>query len=244
MVEFHGETDVGKRRQLNEDTVFASDGLFIVCDGMGGHKAGEVASKLAADVISNFVKRSENDPELTWPYGFDPRMSYDANRLATAIKLANRIVYRKSVSSDDYSGMGTTVVAVLVSPNRPEMTFGNVGDSRIYLIRDGAITQLTKDDSWVNLVSAADTSMMKNILTKALGAREDVDFEVFGRELRPGDVVLLCSDGLTNMLEDATILEIVTSYAGLDEASRQLVARANAQGGRDNISVLLVRYDG
>ena len=148
------------------------------------------------------------------------------------------------MSSDDYSGMGTTVVAVLVSPNRPSMTYGNVGDSRIYLISEGAITQLTKDDSWVNLVSAADTSMMKNILTKALGAREDVDFEVFDRELRPGDVVLLCSDGLTNMLEDATIQEIVAANPGLDEASRQLVARANAQGGRDNISVLLVRYAG
>src|SRR5262245_53192752 len=245
MLEFHGETDVGKRRQLNEDSIFAGDGLFIVCDGMGGHKAGEVASKLATDAIANFVKRSAEDPELTWPYGFDPRVSYDANRLITAIKLANRIVFRKAMSSDDYSGMGTTVVAMLCSTGRSEMTYGNVGDSRLYLIRGGVITQLTKDDSWVNLVSPADTSVMKNVLTKALGAREDVEFDVVSRALEAGDVLLLCSDGLTNMLSDAAIVEIVTAGArDLETACRQLVAEANAQGGRDNVSALLVRFGG
>jgi len=245
MLEFHGETDIGKRRQLNEDSLFAGDGLFIVCDGMGGHKAGEVASKLASDVIASFVKRSDNDPELTWPYGFDPRITYDANRLTTAIKLANRIVFRKAISSDDYNGMGTTVVAVLVSPTRAEMTFGHVGDSRIYLIRGGTMTQLTKDDSWVNLVSPSDTAMMKNVLTKALGAREDVEFDVVGKPLEPGDVMLLCSDGLTNMLPDPAILETVSAHPGdVEAACRALVARANEQGGRDNVSVLLVRYGG
>lgn len=246
MLVFHGETDIGRRRQLNEDTVFAADGLFVVCDGMGGHKAGEVASKLAVDVLANFIRRSEADLELTWPYGFDPSVPYNANRLRTAIKLANRIVYRKSVSSDDYSGMGTTVAVALVSPDRREMTYGHVGDSRIYLIRDRSMTQLTNDDSWVNLMQGNDpTSAMKNILTKALGAREDVDFEVVTKDLAPGDVVLLCSDGLTNMLSDDAILDLVVAHAAdLHEACRQLVSNANAQGGRDNISVLLVRYDG
>jgi len=245
MLEFHGETDVGKRRQLNEDSIYAGDGLFIVCDGMGGHKAGEVASKLATDAIANFVKRSAEDPELTWPYGFDPRVSYDANRLITAIKLANRIVFRKAMSSDDYSGMGTTVVAMLCSQGRSEMTYGNVGDSRLYLIRGRVMTQLTKDDSWVNLVSPADTSVMKNVLTKALGAREDVEFDVVSRPLQPGDVALLCSDGLTNMLSDAAIAEIVSAGArALESACRRLVAEANAQGGRDNVSALLVRFGG
>jgi serine/threonine protein phosphatase PrpC len=245
MLEFHGETDTGKRRQLNEDTIFAAEGLFIVCDGMGGHKAGKVASKLAADVVANFVKRSEDDPELTWPYGFDPRLSYDANRLTTAIKLANRLVYRKAISSDDYSGMGTTVVAVLVSRRSAEITYGHVGDSRLYLIRGGQMTQLTKDDSWVNLVSDADTSMMKNVLTKALGAREDVEFEVVTRALVPGDLVLLCSDGLTNMLPDAEILRTIGAHGGdVRTACRALVESANANGGRDNISALLLRYAG
>ena len=245
MLEFHGETDVGKRRQLNEDSIYAGDGLFIVCDGMGGHKAGEVASKLATDAIANFVKRSAEDPELTWPYGFDPRLSYDGNRLITAIKLANRIVFRKAMSSDDYSGMGTTVVALLCSPGRSEMTYGHVGDSRLYLIRGTTMTQLTKDDSWVNLVSPAETSVMKNVLTKALGAREDVEFDVVSRPLQPGDVMLLCSDGLTNMLSDAAIVEIVCAPGhDLEAACRHLVAEANAQGGRDNVSALLVRFGG
>ena len=245
MFEVHGKTDVGRRRQLNEDAIFAADGLFIVCDGMGGHKAGEVASRLATDVIADFIKRSQNDPELTWPCGFDPRLSEDANRLSTAIKLANRTVFHTSRSSDDYSGMGTTVVAVLVAPGRAEMTYGHVGDSRIYLIRDGAMTQLTKDDSLVNLVSADDAPAVKNVLTKALGVQEDVEFEVVGKELQAGDIVLLCSDGLTNMLPDPAILEVVTRQAGtLEEACRHLVAGANAQGGRDNISVLLGRYGG
>jgi serine/threonine protein phosphatase PrpC len=245
MLEFHGETDVGKRRQLNEDSIFSGDGLFIVCDGMGGHKAGEVASKLATEAIASFVKRSGDDPELTWPYGFDPRVSYDANRLLTAMKLANRIVYRKAMSSDDYSGMGTTVVAMLCSPGRAEITYGSVGDSRLYLIRGGTMTQLTTDDSWVNLVSPGDTSMMKNVLTKALGAREDVEFEVVARPLEPGDVLLLCSDGLTNMLTDAAIVETVVAHGNdVEAACRQLIANANAQGGRDNVSVLLVRFAG
>jgi serine/threonine protein phosphatase PrpC len=244
MLMFHGETDIGKRRQLNEDTILAADGLFIVCDGMGGHKAGEVASKLAVDVIANFIRRSEADLELTWPYGFDPTISYDANRLSTAIKLANRVVFRKSVSSEDYSGMGTTVAAVVVSPERPEMTYGHVGDSRIYRIRGDVMTQLTSDDSWINLMPGNDTATMKNVLTKALGAREDVDFDVVTAELAPGDVVLLCSDGLTNMLSDDAILAVVRAHpAELGAACRQLVSAANEQGGRDNISVLLVRYE-
>lgn len=245
MLEFHGETDVGKRRQLNEDSIYAGDNLFIVCDGMGGHKAGEVASKLATDAIASFVRRSADDPELTWPYGFDPKLSYDANRLITAIKLANRIVYRKAMSSDDYSGMGTTVVALLCSSGRSEMTYGHVGDSRLYLIRGSAIAQLTRDDSWVNLVSPADTAVMKNVLTKALGAREDVEFDVISRPLQPGDILLLCSDGLTNMLSDAAIAGIVSAHArDLGAGCRELVAEANAQGGRDNVSALLVRFDG
>jgi PPM family protein phosphatase len=244
MIVFHGETDIGKRRHLNEDTILAADGLFIVCDGMGGHKAGEVASKLAVDVIANFIGRSAVDLELTWPYGFDPAISYDANRLSTAIKLANRIVFRKSESTEDYSGMGTTVVAVLVSPDRGDMTYANVGDSRIYRVRGDAMTQLTRDDSLVNFVPGSDNPAMKNILTKALGSREDVDFDVVTTALASQDVLLLCSDGLTTMLSDDVILGIITAHrTDLSAACRNLVDLANERGGRDNISVLLVRYE-
>ncbi len=249
MITCHGQTDVGKRRTLNEDAILTSDGLFVVCDGMGGHKAGEVASQVAIDAIAAFVRRSGEDSEITWPYGFQTRVSHNGNRLRTAIKVANRAVFRKAASSDDYTGMGTTVAAMLVSPGKSQMTYANVGDSRIYLIRAGVMLQLTRDDSWLNLSWDAGTlddatmTSMKNVLTKALGAREDVDFEVSDRELNDGDIVLLCSDGLTNMLSDRQILEIVsTRAADLEQACNELVTAANAQGGRDNISAILVRY--
>ena len=246
MVTFFGQTDIGRRRSLNEDTIYAQDGLFIVCDGMGGHKAGEVASKLAVEAVAGFVRRSEEDPEMTWPYGYDTKLSYDANRLGTAIKLANRIVFRKGASADEYTGMGTTVATVLVASRRNQMTFAHVGDSRVYVVRAGTIRQLTRDDSWANAWSgeedAAD-SPVKNILTKALGAREDVEFDVVDEPLTAGDVVLLCSDGLTNMLSDTRILEILTAHApDLEAATGELIARANEEGGRDNISVVLFRY--
>ena len=249
MISYHGLTDIGRRRALNEDAIFVGEGLFIVCDGMGGHKAGEVASRLSVDVITAFAKRSGDDAEITWPYGLDPRLSFNGNRLRTAVKLANRAVFRKAASSEDYTGMGTTVVAILVAPHGPQMTFTNVGDSRIYRIRAGGIAQLTQDDSWANLewkVGTSDdtqTSTMKNVLTKALGARDDVDFEVAEDNLSDGDIILLCSDGLTNMLPDRRLLEIVSTHgADLEASGGALIASANAAGGRDNISAILVRY--
>lgn len=249
MLSFSSQTDVGRRRALNEDTVFAADDLFVVCDGMGGYKAGEVASQLATEVIAMFVKRSGEDTEITWPYGFQPNTSFDGNRLRTGIKLANRAVFRKGASSEDYTGMGTTVVAMITARSRPQMTFAHVGDSRIYLARGGAIEQLTRDDSWANIWGDADPDdavrkTMKHVLTKALGAQADVDFEVRDLELRNGDVLILCSDGLTNMVSDERMLEIISAGADLERASAALVAEANAAGGRDNISAILVRYDG
>lgn len=245
MVTYFGITDVGRRRLLNEDTIHAEASLFVVCDGMGGHKAGEVASKLAIDSIVAFVRRSGDDPEITWPYGFDPHMSFTGNRLHTAVKLANRAVFRKASSSDDYTGMGTTVATVLMPPGTPQMAYASVGDSRIYLLREGGILQLTRDDSWAAL-AADETSPgtgLRNVLTKAVGAREDVEFDVHTQALSDGDLLLLCSDGLTNMLPDATILDVVARHgANLEAACDALVAEANAQGGRDNISAILVRY--
>ncbi len=249
MIVSYGLTDVGRRRSLNEDTILIDDNLFIVCDGMGGHKAGEVASQLAIEVISRFVGRSGEDVDITWPYGFQVRSSLEANRLRTAIKIANRAVARKAATSEDYTGMGTTVTAAMIAPNRAQVTYANVGDSRIYLIRRGSIVQLSRDDSWANLPWGADGAdatvavNMQHVLTKALGAQDDVDFEVNSHELNDGDVLLLCSDGLTNMISDQRILEIVTKGSGsLKDACETLVSEANAQGGRDNISAVLARY--
>ena len=240
MIEFHGETDVGRQRPHNEDTIFAADGLFIVCDGMGAHRAGEVASRLATDAIAGFVGRSRSDPDLTWPCGLDPTLSDDANRLLNAIKLANQTVFAQSAASAEHRGMGTTVVAALVSRTGDQLVYGHVGDSRLYLIRDGAMAQLTRDDNLGDRLGP-DGRPLSHVLTKALGVGGDVEFDVVARELRKGDAVLLCSDGLTNMLPDPAILAIVTAHAGdVQEACRRLVAEANAQGGRDNVSVVLV----
>jgi protein phosphatase len=246
---FYGLTDVGRRRSLNEDTIYAQDDLFIVCDGMGGHKAGEVASALAVETIAGFIRRSAQDPEFTWPFGYDIRLSHEENRLATAVKLANLVVHRKGSSIDEYTGMGTTVVAALVSRRRGQMAYTHVGDSRLYLIRDGATHQLTRDDTWAGQAWSeepdAAASAMKHVLTKALGAREDVDFETAAVPLRDGDIVLLCSDGLTNMLPDARIRDIVLARdPDVAAGCQDLIAHANAEGGHDNVSVILVRHGG
>ena len=246
MFDAHGQTDIGRRRPLNEDSIFADSGLFVVCDGMGGHKAGEVASQLAIEAIAGFVERSRHDQEMTWPYGFDPLLSFEGNRLRTAIKLANRAVYRKAASADDYTGMGTTVAAVIASDRTLRVTYGHVGDSRVYLVRGSEMVQLTRDDSWANTgwadpLGEAEAAHLKNILTKALGAQEDVDFEIADLVLAPGDRLLLCSDGLTNMLSNAEMLEIIAAHpADLTRACDALITAANAHGGHDNISVILL----
>jgi protein phosphatase len=255
MLTFHAETDVGRRREHNEDAVYAGDGLLVVCDGMGGHQAGEVASQMTVEVIADFIARSRNDPELTWPFGFDTQLSDAANRLATAIRLANQAVFQKSIASEECRGMGTTVVAALVPRNRPEVVYAHVGDSRLYLLRDGALTQLTRDDSVAALISGGDAGessgsggepvLMRNVLTKALGVRDEVEPTVATGELRPGDLLLLCSDGLTTMLPDGAILEVLRAHGhDLEEACHRLVAAANQQGGRDNVTVLLARWEG
>jgi PPM family protein phosphatase len=248
MIEYCGRTDIGRRRARNEDSILVGERILVVCDGMGGHQAGDVASRIGVDTIGAFIGRSEADPELTWPYGFDPSVSFDANRIRTAIKLANRAIYTRAAAEDEYAGMGTTVVATLVAADgEPRFTYGHVGDSRIYLIRGGRMLQLTRDDSLANSAWAdADSgvgTVMKNVLTKALGVRPEVEFDVAGHDLLGDDIVLLCSDGLTNMLDDQAILEIVAhNDEHLEKTCDELVASANARGGRDNVSVLLLRY--
>ncbi len=248
MIQCCGRTDVGRRRSRNEDSILVGDGLLVVCDGMGGHQAGDVASRIGVDTIGAFISRSEADPELTWPYGFDPGVSADANRIRTAIKLANRAIYTRAAAEDEYAGMGTTVAATIVSrADEMRFTYGHIGDSRIYLVRGGQMPQLTRDDSLANSAWAdADAgvgTVMKNVLTKALGVRPEVEFDVAVHDLLDGDIVLLCSDGLTNMLEDPAILEIVArNDEHLEKTCDALVESANARGGRDNISVLLLRY--
>lgn len=252
MIEAYGQTDVGRRRKLNEDSflVDTETNLFAVCDGMGGHNAGEVASRMAIETLEAFIQKSAKDPkDITWPYGLDANLSFEANRLKTAIKLANKRVYKAADNREDYTGMGTTIVAALVSGN--VVTIGSAGDSRCYLVRDGKLTQLTKDDSWVSAAWAEgilsadeiDRHPLKNVITKAVGAKETIEIDTVEQRLQIGDLALLCSDGLHAMISDEEILRLLDPVpASLAEAAQRLIDAANEAGGKDNVSVLLVRY--
>jgi serine/threonine protein phosphatase PrpC len=250
MIEAFGRTDVGRRRKINEDSFLVSPetSLYAVCDGMGGHNAGEVASRMAVETISAFVERSAVEKEITWPWGLDAGLSFDANRLKTAIRLANSRVFQAADNREELTGMGTTVVALLISGDH--MTIGSAGDSRCYLVRDGQLKQLTRDDSWVSaalgegILNSDDVEHhpLRNVITKAVGARDTIDLDLVEHELQPGDVVLLCSDGLHGMVSDQDIARILASPPdSLEEASARLVAAANEAGGRDNVTVVLLR---
>lgn len=251
MLEAFGQTDVGRRRKLNEDNflVDTEANLFAVCDGMGGHNAGEVASKLAIETLGAFIRRSHKEKEITWPYGLDVNLSFDGNRIKTAIKLANKKVFKAADNRDDYTGMGTTAVAGIV--NEDLLTVGSAGDSRCYLVSGGKLVQVTRDDSWVSAAWAEgilnaqeiERHPLRNVITKAVGAKEDIEIDVVERKLSAGDVVLICSDGLHSMISDEKIAEvIVPPPASLEEGVAKLIAAANEAGGKDNVSVVLVRY--
>jgi serine/threonine protein phosphatase PrpC len=250
MIEAFGRTDVGRRRKINEDSFLVSPetSLYAVCDGMGGHNAGEVASRMAIETISSFVERSAVEKEITWPWGLDANVSFDANRIKTAIRLANARVFQAADNREDLTGMGTTVVAALVSPDL--VTIGSAGDSRCYLVRDGELSQLTRDDSWVSaalgegILNSGDVEHhpLRNVITKAVGARDTIDLDVVEHDLKPGDLLMLCSDGLHGMIGDQEIKRILVPVPeSLEEASARLVDAANEAGGRDNVSVVLLR---
>ena len=250
MIDAYGRTDVGRRRKINEDSFLVSPetSLYAVCDGMGGHNAGEVASRMSIETISAFVERSAIEKEITWPWGLDANVSFDANRLKTAIRLANSRVFQAADNREELTGMGTTVVAVLVSPGL--VTIGSAGDSRCYLVRDGELSQLTRDDSWVSaalgegILNSDDVEHhpLRNVITKAVGARDSIDLDVVEHDLKPGDLLMLCSDGLHGMIGDQEIKRIlVTAPESLEDASARLVDAANEAGGRDNVTVVLLR---
>jgi protein phosphatase len=250
MIEAFGRTDVGRRRKINEDSFLVSPEthLYAVCDGMGGHNAGEVASRMAIEAISAFIERSAVEKEITWPWGLDANLSFDANRLKTAIRLANARVFQAADNREELTGMGTTVVTVLISGDL--MTIGSAGDSRCYLGRGGELKQLTRDDSWVSaalgegILNSDDVEHhpLRNVITKAVGARDAIDLDVVEHDLQPGDLVMLCSDGLHGMVSDQEIGRILLASPGsLEDASLRLVDAANEAGGRDNITVVLLR---
>lgn len=252
MLESFGLTDVGRRRKLNEDSFDVDDalGLYVVCDGMGGHNAGEVASRMALETIKGFVEKSEKEKEITWPYGLDVNLSFHGNRLTTAIKLANRRVFKAADSQEEYTGMGTTVVAALVAGN--VLTAGWAGDSRCYLFRANALSQVSRDDSWVTAAwsegiltkEEIERHPLKNVITKAVGAKETIDPQAVEQVLEDGDLSLVCSDGLHSMISDEKIESILkeTASGSLESIAQALVNGALEAGGKDNVSVIVLRY--
>jgi serine/threonine protein phosphatase PrpC len=250
-ITYEAVTDVGRKRKGNEDSLFVNpeQNLFVVADGMGGHAAGEVASKVAVDSINEFVCLTSGDEEITWPFGLDENISYDGNRLKTAIRYANRKVLEATRERADYEGMATTVAAVLVDGSQANLA--HVGDSRVYLHHGGQLSQLTSDHSWVNeqiqsgIISAdqARSHPLRNVVTRALGGKADLQVDMQLHTMESGDILLLCSDGLTTMLPDDDINGVLNDAAGdVKKAAQALVDAANARGGDDNITVLLIRF--
>ena len=244
----HGMTDVGKLRDHNEDSYLdeKSAGLFVVCDGMGGHAGGEVASSIAVETINEFI---HNQKEGDWPFGHDAERPLAGERLRNAALLANQRITEHIEKEPWLARMGTTMVSALVAPDGASWV-ANIGDSRAYLWRDGSLRQITSDHSWVNeqvqrgVLSSAEAAAhpLKNVITRALGARDTLPVDLMEEHLQSGDALLLCSDGLTGMVTDEAITGILGDLSLPPEvACQQLIDAANENGGEDNITVVLVR---
>jgi protein phosphatase len=247
-----GISDVGLQREHNEDSfiVLKEYDLYVVADGMGGHRAGDVASKLATETISEFFKSTANE-DVTWPFHFDTNLSEEENRLLTGIRVANRQIFERSTRSREYHGMGTTVVGAMFSPRKGRMYIGHVGDSRCYRIRDGKIQLLTRDHSLINdyllampdLTEEQRSELPKNVITRALGMQDQVVVDLQHDDPKCGDVYLLCSDGLSGMVPDDEIRQIIAAHDDIRDACKNLIAKANEQGGEDNATVVLIRIE-
>ncbi len=246
------QSDVGRKRKGNEDALCLNDEqrLYVVADGMGGHAAGEVASRVAVDAIAEFVELTGGNQEITWPFGLDDTISYEGNRLKTAVRHANTRVIEATRESAEYEGMATTVAAVLVDGDIANLA--HVGDSRIYLWNGESIEQLTRDHSWVNeqiengaiSPEQARSHPLRNVVTRALGGRADLVVDIQSRRMAAGDMLLLCSDGLTTMIPDDGIARILRESDGdVARATTALVSEANERGGEDNITVVLLKFE-
>lgn len=244
-VEVAGKTDIGCVRTNNEDN-FGYDsryGIFVVCDGMGGQAAGEVASKIGVDSLLQYFRQHR----ARTANGNGTATGSSSKALAAAIDVANRSIYDAGHEQIGRSGMGSTVVAALLHGR--ELAIGHVGDSRIYLLRQGTIQQLTQDHSLVMeqvrlgyiTREQAENSEMQNVILRALGTEEEVNADVEDLVLMPGDLLLMTSDGLTRHVRDGEILEIVSRSSSLEQACAALVQAAKDRGGDDNITCLLLR---
>jgi len=245
-----GLSDVGVIRSHNEDCfdIDPENQVFVVADGMGGHSHGEIASRIAVDSIRDFILKTA-DADATLPFEMDPHLGRHGNRIRAAIRVAHDQVLRAIRKDASLHGMGTTVVGLLLDGD--SAAIAHVGDSRAYRLRDGKFQLLTQDHTWVNeqVVAGflsedqARSHPLKNVVTRALGGDTDVEIDVQEWPVEPGDLFLLCSDGLTTMLTDDEILARVRNNGSLEEMCGRLVRDANSRGGYDNVSVVLMRAE-
>lgn len=247
-VKAYGLTHVGRQRQHNEDSFLVEDNarLYLVADGMGGHAAGEIASRIAVDSISEFILHTKED-DGTWPHAYDEHYRRTTNRLMAAVRMANTRVLEAMRKDARLRGMGTTIVACMA--DNETMSVAHVGDSRVYLIRGNQLSRITNDHSWVfeqvqaGMLSEAEAEKhpLRNVITRALGGALQVTPDAQEIEIQSGDVFLLCSDGLTGMVPEEEILRIVSNHADLEDACQQLIDIANERGGLDNVTAVLVK---
>jgi serine/threonine protein phosphatase PrpC len=239
-------TDVGPRK-MNQDYLgsWPDLGLFVVADGMGGHNAGEVASHLAVETIRDFIAESATATDITWPFGLETKSSIDTNRLTTAVRLANRKIYNEGAKSPDLSGMGTTVVAALVAGDR--MTIVSVGDSRLYRLRQGALEQLTKDDTWLASVlgekqaeDADPQHPLRHVLTSVVGTKDDVKPGSREEQLVAGDRFLLCTDGIHGKLDSGSLTNLLLTAPSASDGAESVVKEAITRGTSDNATALVI----
>ena len=240
------------KRSHNEDNYKLLDGhqLYIVADDMGGHASGEVASKMACETLQEFFEHTQEDPEATWPYKMDKSRGYEENRLVTGIKLANLRIFESAQADSKMRGMGTTLVAMRVLDDG--VLVAHVGDSRVYRLRNGELAQLTEDHSLLNdyikMKKLTEEEIAnfphKNVIVRALGMKENVKVDLVREAPMPGDIYLLCTDGLSGPASDAEIRDILAGTADLGEACSKLIAKANEHGGPDNVTVIAAKVIG
>lgn len=243
-MKFGVKSDRGMQREKNEDNYDVIAGsseipfTYIIADGMGGHNSGEVASKMAVDYVSNYIHQS--------PGIFsNPEDIPDA--LNEMMQAANRSIYNSSIEEESNRGMGTTLIIAVVCGGK--LYIGHVGDSRAYLIRESYIERLTTDHSYIEELirngsltrKEAENHPQKNVITRALGCSESIEIDTYTCEIKDGDIFLLCTDGLTNMLDEEQIRQIITKSSDPEEACAELVDKANSRGGDDNITVIVFK---
>jgi protein phosphatase len=246
---FGAATDIGLIRPRNEDRYIAESelGLFAVVDGMGGHSGGELASATIAEAMTEFIRETASDSDRTWPAGLDPGLSFLANRLQVAIRAANRTLATRAKTNAALDGSGATLAAALFGNG--ELAVSNVGDCRAYLLRDGYLSQLTRDHSVVaeqlalGLIDskAARTHPLRHVVTRAVSGRAGMPVDIIEMKTEPGDRLILCSDGIHGVLSDDEISAIVgTTGWTPDEACRAAIQAAIARGGPDNATTVVV----